>query len=104
MRLGAHGLKLDKVIPYVGIVYDLTPPTSVYASYTDIHRLQSNYGVDNLRDLDHRLSSAATEERARALPRQAMQPFVAAFARSFAKSTGVQPGAYRELHEVRVSS
>jgi len=37
----------NKVIPYAGIVYDLTPTTSAYASYTDIYRLQSNYGVDN---------------------------------------------------------
>jgi AraC-like DNA-binding protein len=29
---------------------------------------------------------------------------VAAFTRSFAKTTGVQPGAYRKLHEVRASS
>lgn len=36
-----------KVIPYGGIVYDITDKTSVYASYTEIYKLQSNYSVDN---------------------------------------------------------
>lgn len=36
-----------KVIPYGGIVYDITDQTSVYASYTEIYKLQSNYSVDN---------------------------------------------------------
>ncbi|WP_426811138.1 TonB-dependent siderophore receptor [Pseudomonas sp. WOUb67] len=36
-----------KVIPYGGIVYDLTDQASVYASYTEIYKLQSNYSVDN---------------------------------------------------------
>ena len=36
-----------KVIPYGGIVYDLTDSTSVYASYTEIYKLQSNYSIDH---------------------------------------------------------
>lgn len=36
-----------KVIPYGGLVYDITDQTSVYASYTEIYKLQSNYSVDN---------------------------------------------------------
>lgn len=36
-----------KVIPYGGIVYDLTDNTSVYASYTEIYKMQSTYSVDN---------------------------------------------------------
>ncbi|QKZ04396.1 TonB-dependent siderophore receptor [Pseudomonas eucalypticola] len=36
-----------KVIPYAGIVYDVNENTSVYASYTDIYKLQSNYDVNN---------------------------------------------------------
>jgi iron complex outermembrane receptor protein/outer membrane receptor for ferric coprogen and ferric-rhodotorulic acid len=35
-----------KVIPYGGIVYDLDDTTSVYASYTEIYKMQSNYNVD----------------------------------------------------------
>lgn len=33
--------------PYAGIVYDLTPQWSVYASYADIFRVQSNYKDEN---------------------------------------------------------
>lgn len=36
-----------KVIPYGGIVYDLNDTTSVYASYTEIYKMQSNYSTDN---------------------------------------------------------
>ncbi|MBI6918843.1 TonB-dependent siderophore receptor [Pseudomonas monteilii] len=37
----------NKIIPYGGIVYDVTDNTSVYASYTEIYQLQANYGLDN---------------------------------------------------------
>lgn len=36
-----------KIIPYGGIVYDVNDTTSVYASYTEIYKMQSNYSVDN---------------------------------------------------------
>lgn len=36
-----------KVIPYAGVVYDLTSDTSVYASYTEIYQVQSNYDITN---------------------------------------------------------
>jgi len=36
-----------KVIPYGGVVYDVNDNTSVYASYTEIYKMQSNYSVDN---------------------------------------------------------
>ncbi|UVM57943.1 TonB-dependent receptor [Pseudomonas sp. B21-012] len=36
-----------KVIPYGGIVYDVNDNTSVYASYTEIYKMQGNYSVDN---------------------------------------------------------
>jgi outer membrane receptor for ferric coprogen and ferric-rhodotorulic acid len=36
-----------KVIPYAGIVYDLTDDASVYASYTEIYQVQSNYDINN---------------------------------------------------------
>lgn len=36
-----------KVIPYAGVVYDLTDNASVYASYTEIYQVQSNYDIDN---------------------------------------------------------
>lgn len=36
-----------KVIPYAGVVYDLTDDASVYASYTEIYQVQSNYDINN---------------------------------------------------------
>jgi outer membrane receptor for ferric coprogen and ferric-rhodotorulic acid len=36
-----------KVIPYAGVVYDLTSDASVYASYTEIYQVQSNYDISN---------------------------------------------------------
>ncbi len=36
-----------KVIPYAGVVYDLTDSASVYASYTEIYQVQNNYDIDN---------------------------------------------------------
>ncbi|WP_238216930.1 TonB-dependent receptor [Pseudomonas sp. PAGU 2196] len=36
-----------KVIPYAGVVYDLTDNASVYASYTEIYQVQSNYDINN---------------------------------------------------------
>ncbi|MEE1923375.1 TonB-dependent siderophore receptor [Pseudomonas sp. 148P] len=36
-----------KVIPYAGVVYDLTDSTSVYASYTEIYQVQNNYDITN---------------------------------------------------------
>lgn len=36
-----------KVIPYAGVVYDLTNDASVYASYTEIYQVQSNYDITN---------------------------------------------------------
>jgi outer membrane receptor for ferric coprogen and ferric-rhodotorulic acid len=36
-----------KVIPYAGVVYDLTDSASVYASYTEIYQVQNNYDITN---------------------------------------------------------
>lgn len=36
-----------KLIPYAGVVYDLSELTSLYASYTEIYKLQSNYDISN---------------------------------------------------------
>ncbi|OLS60444.1 TonB-dependent siderophore receptor [Pseudomonas putida] len=36
-----------KIIPYGGVVYDLNDNHSVYASYTEIYKMQSNYSLDN---------------------------------------------------------
>lgn len=36
-----------KVIPYAGVVYDLTDSASVYASYTEIYQVQNNYDISN---------------------------------------------------------
>lgn len=36
-----------KVIPYAGVVYDLTDSASVYASYTEIYQVQNNYDINN---------------------------------------------------------
>lgn len=36
-----------RVIPYAGIVYDLNENHTVYASYTDIYKTQSYFGVGN---------------------------------------------------------
>lgn len=43
----------EKVSPYVGAVYDLTPNVSLYASYTDIFNPQSEV------DIDHQTLAAA---------------------------------------------
>ena len=36
-----------KVIPYAGVVYELTNSASIYTSYTEIYQVQNNYGIDN---------------------------------------------------------
>ncbi|GAB7553230.1 TonB-dependent siderophore receptor [Novosphingobium sp. 11B] len=41
--------KDNKVSPYVGAVYDLTPNVSFYASYTDIYNPQVEVGIDGAR-------------------------------------------------------
>ena len=41
--------KNDKISPYVGAVYDLTPNVAFYASYTDIYNPQSEVDVTNRR-------------------------------------------------------
>ncbi|MFC0205303.1 TonB-dependent siderophore receptor [Novosphingobium soli] len=41
--------KDSKVSPYVGLVYDLTPAVSFYASYTDIYNPQVEVAIDNRR-------------------------------------------------------
>lgn len=35
-----------RLIPYAGVVYDINHVHSLYASYTEIYRTQSSYGVD----------------------------------------------------------
>ncbi|WP_258911581.1 TonB-dependent siderophore receptor [Pseudomonas putida] len=43
-----YGMRESGVVtPYAGIVYDLTPEQSVYVSYTDIFKPQSNRDIDN---------------------------------------------------------
>ena len=39
----------DKVSPYIGVVYDVTPNLSLYASYSDIFNPQSTYDVNHVR-------------------------------------------------------
>jgi len=41
--------KNDKVSPYAGLVFDVTPNVSLYASYTDIFNPQSEVDIDNQR-------------------------------------------------------
>lgn len=45
-RSGAYKVS-DEITPYVGVVYDLTPQFSLYASYTDIFKPQNYKDKDN---------------------------------------------------------
>jgi outer membrane receptor for ferric coprogen and ferric-rhodotorulic acid len=42
-----HSARREKVSPYVGGVYDLTPNVSLYASYTDIFNPQSEVDINH---------------------------------------------------------
>lgn len=40
----------SQFVPYAGVVYDLSPQHTVYASYTSIYALQTSYGPNGLLD------------------------------------------------------